>query len=77
MSFADENDIMEMAEGYILDMGLDQNGEVIGYKMPIWQIFLIVIDCVIVVGVAVWGFFVIRKALKAKDDEASDAAKAE
>ena len=53
------------------------NGEVIGYKMPIWQIFLIVIDCVIVVGVAVWGFFVVRKALKAKDDEASDAAKAE
>ncbi len=40
------------------------NGEIIGYKMPIWQIVLIVIDCVIVAGIAVWGFFAIRKALK-------------
>ena len=40
------------------------NGEVIGYKMPIWQILLIVFDCLLVAGSAVWGFFVIRKALK-------------
>lgn len=40
------------------------NGEVIGYKMPIWQILLIVFDCVLVVGLAVWGFFAIRKVLK-------------
>lgn len=43
------------------------NGEVIGYGMPIWQIFLIVLDCALVVGLGVWGFFVIRKALKAED----------
>ncbi len=46
------------------------NGEVIGYNLPIWQIVFIVLLCVLVVGAAVWGFFVIRKALKAKDDEA-------
>lgn len=45
------------------------NGEVIGYGMPIWQICLIVFDCLLVVGIAVWGFFVVRKALK---DDGSD-----
>ncbi len=45
------------------------NGEIIGYKMPIWQIVLIVVDCVIVAGIAVWGFFTVRKALKKNKDE--------
>ena len=45
------------------------NGEVIGYAMPIWQIVLIVFDCVLVVGLGVWGFFVIRKALKTEDKD--------
>ncbi len=40
------------------------NGEVIGYKMAPWQIVTIVIDCVVVAGLAVWGFFAIRGALK-------------
>ena len=54
------------------------NGEVIGYKMPIWQILVIVADCVIVAGLSVWGFFAIRKALKAPDktpDEAGGESK--
>ncbi len=40
------------------------NGEIVGYKMPYWQIALICIDCVVVVAIAVWGFFVIRGAFK-------------
>ena len=40
------------------------NGEIIGYNMPVWQIILIVVDCVVVAGLAVWGFFVIRSAIK-------------
>ena len=48
------------------------NGEVIGYKTPIWQIFFIVLICVLVVGAAVWGFFAIRKALKAPDTSKSE-----
>lgn len=46
------------------------NGEVIGYKMPIWQILVIVADCVLVAGAVVWGVFAIRKALKAPDEPA-------
>lgn len=32
--------------------------------MPVWQIVMIVVDCAIVVGLCVWGFFVVKKALK-------------
>ena len=52
------------------------NGKVIGYRLPVWQIVMIVIDCVIVVGIAVWGFFVVRAALKkpaSSDDEVPTA----
>ena len=54
------------------------NGEVIGYRLPVWQIFFIVLLCVLVAGAAVWGFFAIRKALKAPDktpDEAGSESK--
>ncbi|MCH5161861.1 MAG: glycoside hydrolase family 3 C-terminal domain-containing protein [Clostridiales bacterium] len=40
------------------------NGDVNGYTMPWWQILIIVLDCVIPVGMAVWGFFAIRKYIK-------------
>lgn len=40
------------------------NGDVIGYKLPVWVICMIAIDCVVVVGLAVWGVFVIRKTVK-------------
>lgn len=40
------------------------NGEIIGYNLPYWIIWLIVIDCVIAAGLAVWGFLAIRSAIK-------------
>ncbi len=40
------------------------NVEVIGYKMELWLVALIVVDCVAVAAVVVWGFFAIKKALK-------------
>lgn len=43
------------------------NGDIIGYNLPYWQIALIIIDCVAVVGCAVWGIFAVRKALKKED----------
>jgi beta-glucosidase len=42
------------------------NVKVLGYKLPVWQILLIVLNVVLFVGFAVWGFFVIRRALKKK-----------
>lgn len=35
-------------------------------SMPTWQLIMIVVDCVLFVGFAVWGFFVIRRSLKTK-----------
>lgn len=40
------------------------DGVQVSVLMPYWQIALIVIDCIIVVGLAVWGVFAVRKALK-------------
>ena len=40
------------------------NGEISGYAMPVWQICLIVADCVIIAGLGVWGFFAIKKAFR-------------
>ncbi len=39
-------------------------GVVWRYLMPVWMIVLIVIDVVVFVGLAVWGFFAVRGALK-------------
>ncbi len=40
------------------------NAEVLGYKMELWLIALIVIDCAVVAAIPVWGYFAIKKALK-------------
>lgn len=40
------------------------NGEIVGYKLPMWQILLIVVDCAVVIGIGVWGYFAIRFACK-------------
>lgn len=40
------------------------NNDIIGYRLPLWQVLLIVGDCVVVAGLAVWGFFAIRSAMK-------------
>lgn len=37
--------------------------------MPVWQVIMIVVDCVAFVGLGVWGFFVIRKSLKIRKEE--------
>lgn len=50
------------------------NAEVLGYKMEIWLIALIVVDCVAVVAIGVWGFFAIRKGLKKQKAAEADAA---
>ena len=34
------------------------------YALPYWTIVLIIVDCVIALGLAVWGFFAIRGAIK-------------
>lgn len=43
------------------------NGEIIGYGMPVWQICMVAVDCVIVAGLAVWGFFAIKGAFKKRN----------
>lgn len=50
------------------------NGKIIGYKTAIWQICLFVGDGVLAVGLAVWGFFAIRYALKKEKDQEAIAA---
>ncbi len=52
-------------------------GEVIGQTMAPWVIFLIVLDVLVPVGLGVWGYFVVRKALKPAAAESSDKAPAE
>jgi beta-glucosidase len=46
------------------------NTQVVGYKMPIWEICMIIADVVIGIALAVWGFFAIRKMLKHPLEEA-------
>ncbi|MDR1093568.1 MAG: glycoside hydrolase family 3 C-terminal domain-containing protein [Clostridiales bacterium] len=41
-------------------------GAVIRYKLPRWQIALILADAAIVAGLAAWGFFAVRAAYKKK-----------
>jgi len=40
------------------------NVKVIGYKPPLWQIYMYIIDAVIAAGFTAWGVAVILKALK-------------
>lgn len=36
--------------------------------MPVWQVVMIVIDCVLLAGLAVWGFFAVKNALKKQNN---------
>ncbi len=45
------------------------NGEVIGYKLAYWVIFLIAIDIALVTGVVIWGLFVLRFTFFTKTKE--------
>lgn len=43
--------------------------EITGYKLPVWQIALIVADCVVFAALAVWGYFAISSVLKKQPSE--------
>ncbi len=58
---------------YIIANSSAMNVEITGYLMPIWEIALIVVDCVIVVGCAVWGIFALRPLFKKKKEGESTA----
>jgi beta-glucosidase len=45
------------------------NVEIVGYKTEWWMTTLIVVDCVVPVAIAVWGFFAIRKFLKSGKED--------
>lgn len=47
------------------------NKEIIGMRLPIWTRLLITFDCLLVAGLAVWGFFSIRKSVKLQRAKAS------
>lgn len=38
------------------------NGRVIGYRLPLWVTVMIAVDCLLAAGLALWGFFVVKKA---------------
>lgn len=40
------------------------NVDIVGYRMEWWRILTIAVDCLVAVGIGVWGFFAIRGALK-------------
>lgn len=42
------------------------NYDIIGYSMPLWELALIIVDCVVAVGIAVWGFFAVRRFVKGR-----------
>ena len=47
------------------------NGEVDHYNLAWWKILVITLDCVVVAGVGVWGFFAVRKAIKSEEKESN------
>ena len=40
------------------------NGEVLYYKMAVWQVVLYVVDAVVAAGIAVWGVLVFIRVRK-------------
>ncbi len=67
---------MRKATKNILYMLVNSNamngiGKGIVYRnaLPVWKTFLIVLDCVVAFGLAVWGFFSIRHSLKKRNEE--------
>ena len=54
---------------YVLVNSNAMRADVIGYRLPIWQVVMFIADGVIAAGLAVWGFFAIRGALKKGKEE--------
>jgi beta-glucosidase len=48
------------------------NTEIIGYKMPVWEIIMIVVDVVVIAGIGVWGFFAIKGYINGKKKNNND-----
>jgi len=73
--YADVNNAAEMnllrnATHETLYAVANSNAElIIGYTMSYWRLMILIVDIVIPVGLLAWGFFAIRKALKATDVE--------
>ena len=53
------------------------NRDVKGYILPVWQIVMIAVMCAIAVGLAVWGVFAIRGALRKKTEGEAQTPAAE
>ena len=54
---------------YVLTNSNAMRADILGYKMPYWQLGLFIGDGVIAAGLALWGFFAIRGALKKGKEE--------
>ena len=50
------------------------NRDIAGYRMPVWQVVMIVVICVIVAGLAVWGVFAVRGALRKPENSGGEQA---
>lgn len=53
------------------------NGDMLGHKLPTWEIALISVDCIAFLGMALWGFFAIRKYKFCKKQFANDCSERE
>lgn len=68
---AQDVEVLRIAAKNILYTVANSNGvqtDIIGYNMEWWRALTIALDVIVPVGLAVWGFFAIRKALK-NDEE--------
>ncbi|MBO4541241.1 MAG: hypothetical protein J5736_04620, partial [Bacilli bacterium] len=54
---------------YVLVHSNAMRADILGYNPPVWQVVLFIVDGVMAAGYAVWGFFVIRGALKKGKEE--------
>ena len=54
---------------YVLANSNAMEAEILGYKLPVWQVILFISDGVLAAGFGVWGFFAIRGALKKGKEE--------
>ena len=62
---------------YVVANSNSMNVEIVGYNLEWWMTMLIVFDCLIPVACGVWGFFVIRRALKNTDLKAKQTEQAD
>ncbi|MBR1814768.1 MAG: hypothetical protein IJ773_13230 [Lachnospiraceae bacterium] len=44
------------------------NGEVDHYTFAWWKILIIILDCIVVAGIGIWGFFAVREYKKSQKE---------